>query len=171
MAHFFFFFPHCLSLILSSLDDDDGESFPIWRGRIFEAYIATLLESRQHHHRHRVLSRKAREVDLYDEDPSRRQVANVCVSDVIPHNPVTENVVTQSRSTSTWQLAQRWRRDRERLNKTAIRERRQLRSVSSDFSNSVSHLEKRFQIWPSTAQSSTDRVHVHDVHDQSVSGI
>ena len=65
--------------------------------------MATLLDSRAHHHRVRVLSRKLRESNVHDEEPPNRRFPS------ISYSPVTnkENEVLTPRQRSQRQCRQR----------------------------------------------------------------
>ena len=85
--------------------------------------MSTLLDSRAHHRRLRVVSRKARETELYNEEPQNRRLP-VRV-DGVTNNSVTNNVVAQLSNCSRRQQGQRRRRDNERKEKSSIRRTRE----------------------------------------------
>ena len=87
--------------------------------------MSTLLDSHSHHCRHRVLSQKAWETELYNEEPENcRQPVPV---DEVANNSITNNDVGQLSNCSRRQQGQRRRRDNERMEKSSIHRTRQLR--------------------------------------------
>jgi len=112
--------------------------------------MSTLLDSRAHHRRVRVLSRKARESEIFNEEPRNRRrlfnpeslsdnsaerlrtcqddTDNVCFSNVFAHSQVTENVLRQTSSRSRRQAGQLRRQDNVRKKKAGTRTKRELQS-------------------------------------------
>ena len=110
--------------------------------------MSTLLDSRAHHRRVCVLSRKARESEIFNEEPRNRRrlfnpesvsdnsverlrtcqddTENVCFSNVFARSPVTENVLRQTSSRSRRQAGQLRRQDNVRKKKAGTRRIREL---------------------------------------------
>ena len=112
--------------------------------------MSTLLDSRAHHRRVRVLSRKARECEIFNEVPRNRRrpfnpesvsdnsakrlrtfqddTENVCFSNVFAYSPVTDNVLQQTSSRSRRQAGQVRRQDNVRKKMGGARRIRELQS-------------------------------------------
>ena len=174
MAHALsnFFNPFLLSLSLSHRRP--------WFSSSYED-MSTLLDSRAHHHRVHVLSRKACKSEIFNEEPRNRRrlfnpesvldnsaerlrtcqddTENVCFSNVFAHSPVTENVLRQTSSRSRQQAGQLRRQDNVRKKKAGMCRIRELQSrpVGSRSVDLFSLYWLHCQIMPCVRHTSRDR--------------
>ena len=84
--------------------------------------MSTLLESRISHRRHRLLSRKARETELDNEDPPRRRVpcpdrdgaTNVCFPKILSNSSAVDDALRKSSPAYRRGQGQRRRQEQKR---------------------------------------------------------
>jgi hypothetical protein len=102
--------------------------------------MTTLLESRTHHHRLRVLSRKAQESLTHDEEPSKRRSPAVPPDSRSTNDDVGESLITRR------QRSQRLRRQKEK----SLRLARELTVDDDEISN------RSFPILPPVSYANDD---------------